>query len=113
MPRVEPATPLSEATFLILLSLYSAPRHGYAILKEVETLSNSRVVLGTGTLYGALKRFLDAGWIRRVADPEGETSRDRQAYDLTAEGRRIVGAEAARLETLAKVARVCIRTREA
>lgn len=104
-----PDTPLSEATFLILLSLMDSPRHGYAILKEVEKLSDGRVVLSTGTLYGAIKRFLDSNWIKRVADPDGETSRERQAYDLTAEGRRIVGAEAARIQGLAKVSRARIR----
>jgi DNA-binding PadR family transcriptional regulator len=106
-------TPLSEATFLILLSLADMPRHGYAILKEVERLSDGRVVMSTGTLYGAIKRFLDGGWIRRVADPEGETSRDRQAYDLTREGHRIVSAEARRLETLARVSRARLKSREA
>ena len=108
-PSPPPDTALSEATFLILLSLFDAPRHGYAILGEVERLSDGRVTLSTGTLYGALKRFLDNGWIRRVADPEGETSRDRQAYDLTAAGRRITAGEATRLEALARVSRARIK----
>jgi len=55
--------PLTEATFFILLSLAPGAKHGYAILKEVPLLSQQRVTLSTGTLYGALKRLLTAGWI--------------------------------------------------
>ena len=51
-------TPLREPTFLILLSLAPGPRHGYAILKEVESLSEGRVKMSTGTLYGAIERLL-------------------------------------------------------
>ncbi len=54
---------------MILLSLAPGPKHGYAILKEVETLSDGRVKLSTGTLYGAIERLLDQDWIRRVDDP--------------------------------------------
>ena len=61
--------PLREPTFFILLSLSPGPKHGYAILKEVEALSDGRVRLSTGTLYGAIKRLLDDDWIRRVDDP--------------------------------------------
>ncbi len=46
--------PLSEATFLILLTLADKPRHGYSILQEVDSLSGGRVSLSTGTLYGAI-----------------------------------------------------------
>jgi DNA-binding PadR family transcriptional regulator len=48
--------PLTESTFLIMLSISSDPRHGYAIIKEVESMSDGRVKLSTGTLYGAIKR---------------------------------------------------------
>ena len=57
------APPLSEAVLLILLSMAEEPRHGYAILKDVEELSHGRVRLSTGTLYGALRRMLDDRWI--------------------------------------------------
>ncbi|MEZ4641055.1 MAG: helix-turn-helix transcriptional regulator [Caldilineaceae bacterium] len=52
-----------------MLSLSSEPRHGYSIIKDVEQLSRNSVSLSTGTLYGALKRLLDQGWIERVDDP--------------------------------------------
>ena len=51
--------PLTEPVLLILMSLAGQPRHGYSILKDVERMSDGRVVLSTGTLYGALRRLLD------------------------------------------------------
>ena len=105
--------PLTEATFFILLSLADGPRHGYAILKEVEELSEGRVALSTGTLYGAIKRLLDAGWIRRAAEEQGENPRDRQAYNLTAQGRSILGGEVRRLESLVRLSRTRVARKEA
>jgi len=97
--------PLREPTFLILLSLSPGPKHGYAILKEVENLSEGRVNLSTGTLYGAIERLLDQNWIRRVNDPiPNGTNRQRKAYDLTELGRRALNAEIARLRKLVSVA---------
>ena len=97
--------PLREPTFLILLSLAPGPKHGYAILKEVEALSDGRVKLSTGTLYGAIERLLDQDWIRRVDDPiPNDTNRKRKAYDLTELGRKILNAETARLRKLVSVA---------
>jgi len=97
--------PLREPTFLILLSLSPGPKHGYAILKAVENLSEGRVKLSTGTLYGAIERLLDQGWIRRVEDPvPSGASRKRKAYDLTELGRKVLNAEIARLRKLVSVA---------
>ena len=97
--------PLLEPTFLILLSLSPGPKHGYAILKEVENLSDGRVKLSTGTLYGAIERLLDQGWIHRVDDPlPNGTNRERKAYDLTEMGRKMLNAEIARLRKLVSVA---------
>jgi DNA-binding PadR family transcriptional regulator len=97
-------SPLSEAVLLILLSVAEEPRHGYAILKDVEELSHGRVRLSTGTLYGALRRMLGDGWIERFA--EEEAPRDRQAYRLSAGGRRVLAAEVARMKILTRVASV-------
>ena len=99
--------PLREPTFFILLSLSPGPKHGYAILKEVEALSEGRVRLSTGTLYGAIKRLLDDGWIRRVDDPlPNSTKRERKAYALTEQGRRAMNAEIERLRKLVIVAQI-------
>jgi DNA-binding PadR family transcriptional regulator len=89
--------PLTEATFFILLSLSSGKKHGYAIMKDVEQLSGERICLGTGTLYGALGRLLDQGWIERIEE-EQDTRRPRKAYVLSELGRRILLAETVRLQ---------------
>jgi DNA-binding PadR family transcriptional regulator len=103
--------PLTEAVFLILLSLAEQPRHGYSILKDVEEMSGGRVVLSTGTLYGALRRLLGDGWIERFE--EEEASRDRHAYRLTGDGRGILKAEVARMKHFAHVASLRISLKEA
>jgi DNA-binding PadR family transcriptional regulator len=93
--------PLTETTLLILLSLAPGPKHGYAILKEVELLSDGRVLLSTGTLYGAIKRLLEDNWIERVDDPlPNITDRERKAYALNQLGRRALDAELKRLDKL-------------
>jgi len=94
--------PISEPVLLILLSLASQPRHGYAILRDTEEISNGRVRLSTGTLYGALGRLLEDGWIERFR--EEDTSRGKQAYRLTSLGRRNLQMEVRRLKQLTRVA---------
>ena len=96
--------PLSEAVLLVLVSLAEGPRHGYAILKDIQNLSNNRVKLSTGTLYGALRRLLEDCWIERFE--EEQASRGRHAYRLTSTGRRVLSAEVTRLKGLARVATI-------
>ena len=105
------ALPLSEAVFLVLLSLAEQPRHGYSILKDVEQMSGGRVVLSTGTLYGALQRLLSQGWIERFETED--TSRDKRAYRLTTKGKRNLQAEHERVRHLARLATVRIANGEA
>ena len=96
------STPLSEPVLLILLSLAQRPKHGYAILGDVEGMSSGRVVLSTGTLYGALRRLLGQEWIERCEDDD--TSRGKQSYRLTAAGRRNLQFEVGRMKHLARLA---------
>lgn len=99
--KSNPTSPLTEATFFILLSLSPSPKHGYAIMQEVKELSNERIKFSTGTLYGAIRRLLEQGWIKRVADPKpNPTDRERKAYALTDKGRKMVNAEVERLRSL-------------
>jgi DNA-binding PadR family transcriptional regulator len=102
---------LSEPVLLILLSLAAQPRHGYSILKDVEQMSDGRVQLSTGTLYGALRRLLDDKWIERFK--EQESSRGRQAYRLTAQGRRNLQLEVGRMKHLTRLANLRIAVKEA
>lgn len=104
------ALPLSEPVLLILLSVAERPRHGYSILKNVEEMSDGRVRLSTGTLYGAIGRLLDGRWIERFK--EGDSSRGRQAYRLTPRGRQILRQEVGRLKQLTRVANLCMAPKE-
>ncbi len=91
------STSISESTYHILLSLSAGPCHGYAVMKRVEAESGGRVRLSTGTLYGALKRLLDDGWIERVTDEGQGGGRPRKVYRLTAAGGSVLAGEVARL----------------
>jgi DNA-binding PadR family transcriptional regulator len=104
------AKPLTEPVFLILTSLAHQPRHGYALLQDIEHISNGRVVLSTGTLYGALRRLLEDAWIERFE--QDDTSRDKQAYKLTPEGRRQLQTEVERMKQLTRAATVRMKESE-
>ncbi|HWQ04108.1 MAG TPA: PadR family transcriptional regulator [Longilinea sp.] len=96
--------PLTETSFFILFSIVSTPKHGYAIIKDVERMSASRVVLATGTLYSALRRMLEDGWIERMGeDSSNGDGRDRKLYRMTDEGRRIFNLETERLQALVQL----------
>jgi DNA-binding PadR family transcriptional regulator len=96
--------PLSETSFFILLSLAAAPKHGYGIIKEVEAMSAGRVILAAGTLYSALRRMLEDGWIERTDDgAQGSDSRERKLYRLTDLGRHIFELESVRLHSLVRL----------
>jgi DNA-binding PadR family transcriptional regulator len=106
--------PLTETTYFILLSLSSGPRHGYAIMKDVDSLSRARVKLSTGTLYSSLKRLLETGWIERDDSPgEPLDGRGRKDYRLTELGQSILEAEYQRLQGLVRVARLRIQDKAA
>jgi DNA-binding PadR family transcriptional regulator len=102
--------PLTEPVLFILLSLAGEPRHGYSILKDVERMSNGRVALSTGTLYGALRRLLDDDWIERY--DERESSRGRQAYQLTLRGRRNLQSEIDRMKQVTRLASLRVAAKE-
>ena len=90
--------PLQEPTLFILLSLRGGEKHGYAILKEVALLSDERVKLSTGTLYGALYRLQDQGYIERIESKDG--ARGKKVYRLTRSGMEVFDAEMDRMKQL-------------
>ena len=87
---------LTEAVFYILLSLYS-PMHGYGIMQNVKELSNERVNLGPGTLYGAINTLVEKKWIKSI---EGEKESRKKVYEITDLGKSIIRNEVIRLEEL-------------
>ena len=99
--------PLTPAVFHILLALADRERHGYGIVQEVSARTESKVVLGPGTLYGTISRMLQAGYIEESgerSDPQLNDER-RRYYRITAKGRRAAATEAERLEELLRIAR--------
>lgn len=107
MPDPENYLPLTPAVFHILLALSDGEKHGYAIMRVVEETTQGRMVLGPGTLYGAVKRLLKAGLIAESdyrPDPVIDDSR-RRYYRLTELGRVVLTAESERLSDLVEHAR--------
>src|ERR1700740_1323404 len=104
------SSPITEPVLLILLSLAHQPRHGYAILQDTARMSGGSVRLSTGTLYGALHRLLEEGWIERFR--KDDSSRGKQAYRLTSLGRRSLRQEVARLTPLTRLSRTSIARKE-
>jgi len=99
--------PLTPAVLQVLLALADEERHGYGIMKEVEGRTGGEVRLGPGTLYGSIKRMLADGLIEESEerpDPEMDDQR-RRYYRITDFGRRVAGAEVARLADLVDTAR--------
>lgn len=92
----DPTIALTEAVYYILLSLVK-PLHGYGIMQNVETLTDGRVKLAAGTLYGAINTLLERGWIRAL--PEKKNSR-RKEYVITDLGRSTLNNEIVRLKEL-------------
>jgi len=103
----EKLLPLSPAVFHVLLALADAERHGYGIIKEVESRTEGRVRMGPGTLYGSIKRMLEQGLVEESDErPDAELDDERRRYyRLTNFGRRVAVAEAERLSGLVKAAR--------
>jgi DNA-binding PadR family transcriptional regulator len=98
--------PLSTQVFQILLSLVDDDLHGYAIIQDVAERTGSEVRLTASTLYSAIKRLLDSGWIEECRQrPSVDDDARRRYYHLTTLGRNAARAEALRLERLAGMAR--------
>lgn len=104
--EIETLLPLTPVVFHILLTLTEGPRHGYAIMQEVNRRSQDRVGLGPGTLYGAIQRMEDAGFLEKAPPPNGEEAEGRRRYyALTDLGRQVLLAETERLESLVSYVR--------
>ena len=96
MPESQERGALTEAVFYILLSLYK-PLHGYGIMQFVREMSHERVILGAGTLYGALNTLVEKGWITAVSEGLGERKKE---YVITQVGKQVVNDELLRLTEL-------------
>lgn len=96
---------LTEAVYYILLSLYE-PLHGYGIIQNVAVLSNDRLILAAGTLYGAISSLLDKDWIKALP---GEKNSRKKEYIITNTGKYVLEEELKRLEELIRNGKRIIR----
>lgn len=104
-PRAQ--TPLPPLTLYVLLSLLDGERHGYGIIKEVESITDGRTILLPGTLYRLIKQLLSEDWIVEVSGTSGDSESERRRYyRLTRWGRRIAQAEIERLASIIRIAHV-------
>ena len=97
--------PLTESYFYILMCLYGGDNHGYGIMQMTEQLSDGRVKIGSGTMYGATGNMLKKGWIIERTDLGGER---RRMYRMTDEGRKVFLEEYRRISELAGSAKKII-----
>jgi DNA-binding PadR family transcriptional regulator len=98
--------PLTPAVFHIMLVLADEDRHGYDIMREIAATTDGKILMGPGTLYGTIKRMLQAGLILEVderPDPDIDDAR-RRYYRLTDLGQRVLKDEVERLANLVEIA---------
>lgn len=97
---------MTSAVLHILLSLAAEDRHGLGIAADVKAFTNGRLTLGPGTLYGTIKRLLEAGFVEDLGQPSADDDDPRRRYyRITAKGRRALEAEAQGLASIVGVAR--------
>jgi DNA-binding PadR family transcriptional regulator len=108
MPKAETFLPLKTNWFHILLSLAGADQHGYGIMQEVLERTGGKVRLWPATLYGTIKRLIEAGLIEESGDRPAREFDDarRRYYRLTRLGRRVLDAESQRLLELVRILQV-------
>ncbi|MEN8153464.1 MAG: helix-turn-helix transcriptional regulator [Acidobacteriota bacterium] len=101
MKKKKNFTPLTEATYLILLSLIE-PLHGYGIMQKIESISEKRVKMGPGTLYGGLSGLLEKKMIQKLGEsPRGEER--KKMYKITDSGMDVLEKEYSRLKQLVSI----------
>jgi len=98
---------LTEAIYYILLALQE-PLHGYGIMQKTSTMSNGRLILSAGTLYGAISNLLEKGWILPCGE-SSDTDGRRKLYQITEKGQEVLLAELERLEELVENGRMNIK----
>ena len=96
--------PLTDLSFNILVALKDEELHGYALVKRLQALEG-RSGLRTGTVYAALARLQEQGWVAEAAAPAGEGDARRRYYRVTPSGLEVARAEAARLVEVLGMAR--------
>jgi DNA-binding PadR family transcriptional regulator len=97
--EIQSLLPLTPTVFHMLLALADGDKHGYGIMKAVEQETQSQMQIRIGSLYGSIRRMIEAGLIEETderPDPDLDDER-RRYYGLTSFGRRVLAAEATRI----------------
>ena len=96
--KLDEVLPLSQTAFHVLVVLANGPRHGYGVAQEVEELTEGRLIMGPGTLYGSLQRMLVSGLIEEAKTPgeKGLHAERRRYYRMTPVGSAALHAESPR-----------------
>jgi DNA-binding PadR family transcriptional regulator len=95
--------------YYLLLALAGGARHGLAMARDVERLSDGEVKLWPATLYGTLEELIERGWIVEAARAPADESERKRFYRLTRAGRQTLGSETDRLASVVKVARTRLK----
>lgn len=103
---------IREPTYLVLAALADQPRHGYAIIGEIETMTSGRITLRAGTLYAALDRLTAGGWVSESGQ-EVVNGRLRRYYTLTTVGVEVLAEQTERLMEHARQATHRLQLRKA
>jgi len=108
--QVDSFLPLKNDALLVMLAVANEPRHGYGIIRDVETRSDGEIILQTGALYRWIKRLLADGLIDEIAEPADADSSDerRRYYTLTPLGHAVLNAEVERMAKLVRIARLTV-----
>ncbi|MDK2808075.1 MAG: hypothetical protein PWP24_809 [Clostridiales bacterium] len=99
--------PLTESYYYILLCLFHEPSHGYGIMQKVLALSNERVKIGSGTMYGAISNMIKKKWIIETTSTDPQDDRKR-LYEMTELGKLVLLEEIKRLRELVENADMMI-----
>jgi DNA-binding PadR family transcriptional regulator len=112
-PETRKLIPLTPAVFFVLLSLASEAKHGYAVMQEVEQLSDGEVRMGPATLYTTIQRLSDLSLVSEVSPPGDEEAGRRRYYEITSQGRGLLHIELARMKSLVRRAHALLAVKPA
>lgn len=105
----KPAPGVKSRLYYVMLAMADEARHGLAVARDVQRLSDGTVRLWPATLYGALDELVDRGWIQELDDHPADQSEKKRFYTLTPAGRQALAEETDRLAALVRVARTRLR----
>ncbi len=108
-PDLSSVLPLSAASLHILLSLAADDLHGYGIMQEVLRQSEGQYKLGPGTLYDNLQKLIERRLVLELGKRPGDDDPRRRYYRLSMQGRAVLTAEIARLESVIRQAKLCLQ----